>query len=192
MFEVGFSELLLISVVALVVLGPERLPKLVGQVGRWVGKARSMARQFREQLESEVNLDDLAKSPSKSYSSPSYPPPGEAPPNEPAAADAQPVDQSQSDSLATAHLTPEEQHAIDTQHHDTPDYPYSAPGAAAHPESDVYGGSAAPEPERVSETPLHAAHDSHDAPPAAPAAPTPAAAEPDVATEPARLHDERV
>ena len=43
MFEVGFSELLLISVIALVVLGPERLPKLVAQVGRWVGKARSMA-----------------------------------------------------------------------------------------------------------------------------------------------------
>ena len=37
MFEVGFSELLLISVIALVVLGPERLPKLVAQVGRWVG-----------------------------------------------------------------------------------------------------------------------------------------------------------
>src|SRR5512139_4059938 len=128
MFEVGFSELLLISVIALVVLGPERLPKLVAQVGRWVGKARSMARQFREQLESEVNLDELSRTPTHSTVTPTYPPPGEAPPNEPTPTAAQPVDEAQSDSLATAHLTPEEQHAIDTQHHDTPDYPYAAPG----------------------------------------------------------------
>ena len=191
MFEVGFSELLLISVIALIVLGPERLPKLVGQVGRWVGKARSMARQFREQLESEVNLDELTKTP-KSTSSPSYPPPGEAPPNEPAPS---PVDAAQSDSLATAHLTPEpqltpeQQHAIDTQHHDTPDYPYSAPSSMAHPEGDVYGGTTAPEPERVSEQPLHAAHDSH---PAHEASPPPAAAPAETTVEPARLHDERV
>jgi sec-independent protein translocase protein TatB len=55
MFEVGFSELLLIFAIALVVLGPQRLPKLAQQVGRWVGRARAMARQFREQLEEEAN-----------------------------------------------------------------------------------------------------------------------------------------
>jgi sec-independent protein translocase protein TatB len=55
MFEVGFSELLLIFAHALIVLGPERLPKLAQQVGRWVGRARSMARQFREQLEEEAH-----------------------------------------------------------------------------------------------------------------------------------------
>jgi Tat protein translocase TatB subunit len=55
MFEVGFSELLLICAIALVVLGPEKLPKLARQVGRWVGRARSMARQFREQLEEEAH-----------------------------------------------------------------------------------------------------------------------------------------
>jgi sec-independent protein translocase protein TatB len=59
MFEVGFSELLVIFVVALVVLGPTRLPGLVSKIGRWVGKARTMARQFREQLENEVNLEEL-------------------------------------------------------------------------------------------------------------------------------------
>lgn len=59
MFDFGFSELLVICVVALVVLGPTRLPGLVRKVGRWVGKARSMARDFREQLENEVNLDEL-------------------------------------------------------------------------------------------------------------------------------------
>ena len=56
MFEVGFSELLLIMALALVVLGPEKLPKVVSQVGRWMGRARSMARQFREQLEDEATL----------------------------------------------------------------------------------------------------------------------------------------
>ncbi|HEY6126291.1 MAG TPA: Sec-independent protein translocase protein TatB [Steroidobacteraceae bacterium] len=55
MFEVGFTELLLIFALALVVLGPERLPKLAQQVGRWVGRARAMARQFRDQLEEEAH-----------------------------------------------------------------------------------------------------------------------------------------
>ncbi len=55
MFEVGFSELLLIFALALIVLGPEKLPKLAQQVGRWVGRARAMARQFRDQLEEEAH-----------------------------------------------------------------------------------------------------------------------------------------
>ena len=55
MFEVGFSELLVIFALALVVLGPEKLPKLAQQVGRWVGRARAMARQFKEQLEEEAH-----------------------------------------------------------------------------------------------------------------------------------------
>jgi Tat protein translocase TatB subunit len=54
MFEVGFSELLLIMVIALIVLGPEKLPGLVRRVGQWMGRARAMARQFREQLEVEA------------------------------------------------------------------------------------------------------------------------------------------
>jgi sec-independent protein translocase protein TatB len=58
MFEVGFSEMLLIMALALIVLGPEKLPKLAAQVGRWLGRARSMARQFREQLEEEAILEE--------------------------------------------------------------------------------------------------------------------------------------
>jgi sec-independent protein translocase protein TatB len=60
MFDLGFPEIVMIVIVALVVLGPKRMPHLVRQVGRWVGKARAMARQFREQLESEIDLEDLA------------------------------------------------------------------------------------------------------------------------------------
>lgn len=62
MFEVGFSEIVLILGLALLVLGPEKLPGLAEKVGRWTGRARSMARQLRTQLEQEVTLDELAKS----------------------------------------------------------------------------------------------------------------------------------
>jgi sec-independent protein translocase protein TatB len=58
MFEVGFTELLLIFALALIVLGPEKLPRVASQVGRWIGRARSLARQFREQLEDEVDLTE--------------------------------------------------------------------------------------------------------------------------------------
>ena len=54
MFEVGWSEYLVIFGLALVVLGPEKLPKLAASIGRWVGRARVMARQFRDQLEAET------------------------------------------------------------------------------------------------------------------------------------------
>jgi sec-independent protein translocase protein TatB len=62
MFDFGFSEILLIFVLALIVLGPEKMPRVAAQVGRWIGRARGMARQFREQLEEEVNLEDARKS----------------------------------------------------------------------------------------------------------------------------------
>jgi sec-independent protein translocase protein TatB len=75
MFEVGFTELLVIFVLALVVLGPEKLPRLAQQVGRWIGRARAMAKQFREQLEDEVNLADMKKwQDSSSSSSPASKP----------------------------------------------------------------------------------------------------------------------
>ncbi|MDP9065736.1 MAG: Sec-independent protein translocase protein TatB [Pseudomonadota bacterium] len=61
MLDFGFSEILLTSAIALVVLGPERLPKVARQVGNWMGRARSMARQLSEQLEREVSADELMK-----------------------------------------------------------------------------------------------------------------------------------
>jgi sec-independent protein translocase protein TatB len=68
MFEVGFTEIILIFGIALLVLGPERLPKLAADLGRWAGRARAMARTLRTQLEQEVRFDPLQDSPNK-YSS---------------------------------------------------------------------------------------------------------------------------
>jgi sec-independent protein translocase protein TatB len=61
-FEVGFTEILLILGLALLVLGPEKLPGLAEKVGRWTGRARSMARQLRTQLEHEVTMEELSRS----------------------------------------------------------------------------------------------------------------------------------
>jgi sec-independent protein translocase protein TatB len=63
MLDFGISEVLLTSAIALVVLGPERLPKVARQVGNWMGRARLMARQLSEQLEREVNAEELLRQP---------------------------------------------------------------------------------------------------------------------------------
>jgi|ERR1700683_4190394 sec-independent protein translocase protein TatB len=88
MLDVGFSEILLTSAIALIVLGPERLPKVARQVGNWVGRARVMARQLSEQLEREVNAEELLKAQKKTSAAAGVPvptptvapPPAESPP----------------------------------------------------------------------------------------------------------------
>ncbi len=58
MFDIGFAELILLAGLGLIVLGPQRLPKVAAQLGRWVGQARRMSRTLMYQLRQEVNLDD--------------------------------------------------------------------------------------------------------------------------------------
>jgi Tat protein translocase TatB subunit len=84
MFEVGFTEIVLIFAIALLVLGPARLPKLAADIGRWAGRARAMARQLRTQLEQEVHFDPL-KDPPKSSHTIHTPPPQPAARAEPPA-----------------------------------------------------------------------------------------------------------
>jgi len=64
MFDIAPTELLLVVVVALVVIGPKDLPKAMRFVGKWVGKARGMARHFRSGLDTmmrEAELEELEK-----------------------------------------------------------------------------------------------------------------------------------
>jgi len=75
MFDVGFWEVLVLFGIALMVLGPVRLPQVAKRAGTWVGQARALARSLRTQLESEVELDNLRSQ------TPSGPPPAAAQPN---------------------------------------------------------------------------------------------------------------
>ena len=64
MLDIGWSELLLIGVVALIVVGPKELPGLFRTVGRYMGKARGMAREFQrsmEQAADDSGLNEAAK-----------------------------------------------------------------------------------------------------------------------------------
>jgi len=59
MFDIGFSELFLCFVIALIVLGPERLPKVARSVGRWTGQAKSYMRNLSTELERETHAAEL-------------------------------------------------------------------------------------------------------------------------------------
>ena len=56
MSGIGFSELLILFLIGLIVLGPEKLPRVANQLGSWLGQARRMTRVMRRQLEEELDL----------------------------------------------------------------------------------------------------------------------------------------
>jgi sec-independent protein translocase protein TatB len=62
MFDIGFSELLVIAIVALIVLGPERLPKATRFAGLWVRRARAQWYSVKDELERELAADELKRS----------------------------------------------------------------------------------------------------------------------------------
>jgi len=62
MFDIGFTELLLIAVVALIVLGPERLPKAARFAGLWVRRARAQWYSVKSELERELAAEELKRS----------------------------------------------------------------------------------------------------------------------------------
>jgi sec-independent protein translocase protein TatB len=61
-FDVGFSELVLVGVIALVVLGPERLPRAARTAGLWLGRARAMAQRFTAEIDRELKAEELRQS----------------------------------------------------------------------------------------------------------------------------------
>jgi len=61
MFDIGFWELCLIAVVALLILGPERLPTAARTAGLWLGKARRMIGNVKSEIDRELQLDEVRK-----------------------------------------------------------------------------------------------------------------------------------
>lgn len=59
MFDLGFLELVICGVIALLVLGPERLPSAARAAGEWVGRARRVTRQFTQELDRQVKVDEI-------------------------------------------------------------------------------------------------------------------------------------
>jgi len=133
-FDFSITELAIIFGVALVVLGPKKLPGLVAQVGRWVGRARHMARQFREQLESEVNSINAVK-PIPRHVPPEVTPATPGP--EVAAAATAVVDHPPAPEPAAA----------------APEAPTHEPAQELHPEAQIYFALNGSRPEVVVENP---------------------------------------
>jgi len=77
---IGFSELIILALIGLIVLGPERLPRVANQIGGWLGQARRMTRVMKRQLEDELDFESnptikpppVSREPSKQ---PEYTPP---------------------------------------------------------------------------------------------------------------------
>lgn len=61
MFDIGFWEIMIIGLVALVVVGPERLPSLAYTVGKWLGKGRAMIGSIKAEIDREMQVDELKR-----------------------------------------------------------------------------------------------------------------------------------
>ena len=61
LFDIGWSELLIVAAVAIIVVGPKELPVLLRSVGRFVRKIKDMAREFQNHIEDAIDTDDIKK-----------------------------------------------------------------------------------------------------------------------------------
>ena len=61
MFDFGFSEMAIVAVVALIVLGPERLPRVARQAGEWLGKLRRYVSDVKSDINRQMELDELRR-----------------------------------------------------------------------------------------------------------------------------------
>jgi sec-independent protein translocase protein TatB len=59
MFDIGFSELVMIGLVSLLVIGPERLPKVARLAGFWLGKTRAMVASVKSEIKQELQAEEL-------------------------------------------------------------------------------------------------------------------------------------
>ena len=70
MFDIGFWELAIIGVVALLVIGPERLPRVARTTGLWLGRARRFVSSVKADIDREIAADELKKALAKQADSP--------------------------------------------------------------------------------------------------------------------------
>jgi len=61
MFDIGFPELLLIAIVALLVIGPERLPEALRTLGLWLGRMRRSFTAVKNEIEKEIGMDEIRR-----------------------------------------------------------------------------------------------------------------------------------
>ena len=61
MFDIGFPELILVSVIALLVLGPERLPEALRTMGLWLGRLRRSFNTVKTEIEREIGMDEIRR-----------------------------------------------------------------------------------------------------------------------------------
>lgn len=61
MFDIGWSELLIVAIVAIIVVGPKELPALLRNIGRYLGKLKSMSQEFRSQFNEAIKDTEIEK-----------------------------------------------------------------------------------------------------------------------------------
>ena len=64
MFDIGWTEMVVVVVLAIIVIGPKDLPKLIRTIGQWTGRARALAREFQSSIDDiakEAELDEIKK-----------------------------------------------------------------------------------------------------------------------------------
>lgn len=81
MFDIGFTELLMLAIIGMVVIGPERLPTAARSIGRTLGQLRRYMTTLQNQIEQEVKLDELNKKIMAEGREPMKPADREVPPN---------------------------------------------------------------------------------------------------------------
>ncbi len=59
MFDIGFLEILIVGLVALLVVGPERLPGLARTAGKWIGRGRRMIASVKQEIDKEIKAEEL-------------------------------------------------------------------------------------------------------------------------------------
>lgn len=61
MFDIGFTELLIVAVLSLIILGPEKMPIALQQLALWIGRLKRYFRKFKQEIENEIGTDEIKR-----------------------------------------------------------------------------------------------------------------------------------